>query len=162
MKATVVSLISLLFICLFLQCQTAENSSSKVEIFKQQDTARLTNWIILRKDGNLVSGTFYGVRYTKDKKPVFFRSQMENIEMTNEKLNFKLDIYTFSTQAYESGKFEEGILSAEPEYSDLPVILQLPLLYYGRHSGNTIRFGEKSLIYGDNHSENFIFEEQSQ
>lgn len=123
------------------------------ELFKQRIDAKYHNLVELITDQGAVSGVFYGVEILEDKTPLYYRAELEDIEIKEKQIKFSLEKYSFSHTAFYKEK--KNVL-LDPGDKSIPISLQHTIRYFGVREGNTLSLN-RTLDYYDSRADKAIF-----
>jgi hypothetical protein len=115
------------------------------EKFMQQAGNNSMNWLELTYHKDSVRGIFHGFEKASDGRPIYYKSIMEELELTDKNIKFVLRNYSLGYKPFvDGGAWEELIIKDE---STLPALLKFSQNFSGVKSSSDLKLKRTSILY---------------
>lgn len=125
------------------------------EIFRQTVDDRINNYIEFIKEGDSLSGVFYGTeKIFESNRLLYFKSELENLKMDKEGISFTLNTFSYSNKSFYDNPNDSLLTYDKPD--DIPYYYRYPLRYFGYRNSDTLRM-LKVTMFQDSYAPEVLF-----
>lgn len=134
------------------------NQKEKV-VYELQKTNEYSDIIVFTSlNDSLRVGTYFGVEFLQNNKPVYFKSEFVSKKMGNYDLVFELKYFEFSDESlYHKPKMKNPNIAS----SQIPFILQHPINFLGEFVDESLKLNRITIEHAFSSSDRMIFQKKS-
>ena len=128
-----------------IACRNMRSNEQSKEIFVQKVGYKSNNYIKFIKDGDSLKGIFYGVdMMPSSKKPVYYQSELDNIKIETDKMQFTLNTFIFSNKPLNYYQDDAKLMNDKPD--SIPFEYNYPITYMGERKGDTLKLNRTTAL----------------
>lgn len=129
----------------FCSTKRPMNNEFFIERYMQQVGNNSLNWMELTYHKDSVIGVFYGFEKIPNSRTIYYKSIMEELELTDKSIKFVIRNYSFGDKPFVDGEVWEELIIKD--VSILPALLRFPQNFSGVKSSSDLKLKRTSMLY---------------